>query len=103
MRASDWLQYGAWTTGVTVIDAPVANRVANNTVTTNGHTFAATSLFTETDADGDTLTQYDFWDAGAAISSKRRSSREVGVSSSPMNSRARLAIEIGCSASTTEI
>jgi hypothetical protein len=69
VRASDGLRYGAWPNGVTVTDAPVANPVANNTVTTSGHTFAATSLFTASDADGDNLTQspaqYDFWDTGS--------------------------------------
>jgi hypothetical protein len=69
VRASDGLRYGAWPNGVTVTDAPVANPVANNTVTTSGHTFAATSLFTASDADGDNLTQspaqYDFWNTGS--------------------------------------
>jgi hypothetical protein len=45
--------------------APVATPVANNTVASNGQIFAPTSLFTATDGDGDTLTQYDFWDNGA--------------------------------------
>jgi hypothetical protein len=65
MRASDGIQYGAWPTGVTVIDAPVANPTSNSVLGTNQQTFAATSLFTAGDADGETLTQYDFWDTGS--------------------------------------
>ena len=59
-RASDGLQYGAWPQGVTVIDAPVASPTSNSVLASNGQTFAATSLFTASDADGDSLTQYDF-------------------------------------------
>jgi hypothetical protein len=69
VRASDGIQYGAWPTGVTVIDAPVANPTSNSVLGTNQQTFAATSLFTASDADGDNLTQspaqYDFWDTGS--------------------------------------
>jgi hypothetical protein len=65
MRASDGLRYGAWTNGVTVIDAPVASAVSNSVLASNGQTFAASSLFTANDADGDTLTQFDFWDSGS--------------------------------------
>jgi hypothetical protein len=65
LRASDGLHFGAWTAGVTVANAPVAN--ANQSAFKLSHTqsVAATTLFTATDADGDNLTQYDFWDNGA--------------------------------------
>jgi hypothetical protein len=69
VRASDGIQYGAWPQGVAVTDAPVANPTSNSVLAANGQTFAATSLFTASDADGDNLTQspaqYDFWDTGS--------------------------------------
>jgi hypothetical protein len=65
MRASDGLQFGAWPQGLTVVDAPVANPTSNSVLAANGQTFAATSLFTASDADGDSLIQYDFWDTGS--------------------------------------
>jgi hypothetical protein len=65
MRATDGLHFGAWTPGVTVANAPVAN--PNQSAFTLSHTqsVAATTLFTANDADGDPITRYDFWDTGA--------------------------------------
>ena len=48
-----------------MIDAPVASPTSNSVLAANGQTFAATSLFTASDADGDSLIQYDFWDTGS--------------------------------------
>jgi hypothetical protein len=64
LRASDGLHFGAWTQGVSVANAPVAN--PNQSAFTLSHTqsVAATTLFTATDADGDPITKYDFWDNG---------------------------------------
>src|SRR5207237_1115273 len=44
--------------------APVVTPTSANLTATKGQSFAAASLFTASDADGDTLTQYDFWDTG---------------------------------------
>jgi hypothetical protein len=65
LRASDGLHFGAWTQGVSVVNAPVAN--PNQSAFTLSHTqsVAATALFTAADADGDPITKYDFWDNGA--------------------------------------
>jgi hypothetical protein len=64
MRASNGLRYGARSNGVTVTDTPVADPISSSVIGSSGQTFAATSLFTASDADGDTLTQFDFWDTG---------------------------------------
>ena len=38
---------------------------ASNVTAAHGQSFAASSLFTARDADGDTITKYAFWDAGS--------------------------------------
>ena len=45
--------------------APVSTWYTNSLVASTGQTLAASSLFTATDADGDSITQYDFYDTGA--------------------------------------
>jgi hypothetical protein len=45
-------------------DSPPVVSVWNKTAS-HGQTFAASSLFTATDADGDTIAQYDFWNIGS--------------------------------------
>jgi hypothetical protein len=45
--------------------APTTTPKSNNVIATNGQTFAASSLFTTSDADGDPITGYDFWDTGS--------------------------------------
>jgi hypothetical protein len=45
---------------------PAGGDVTNSTVTASpGQIFAASSLFTASDPDGDAITQYDFWDTGS--------------------------------------
>ena len=36
----------------------------SNVTAAHGQSFAASSLFTARDADGDTITKYSFWDTG---------------------------------------
>src|SRR5207253_862856 len=43
---------------------PVVTPTRTNIVATNGQSFTAATLFTASDADGDAITQYDFWDTG---------------------------------------
>jgi hypothetical protein len=59
-RASDGLQFGAWSPAVPIVNAP--NPVHSAFTISHLHTVAATTLFTA--SDGDALTQYDFWDTG---------------------------------------
>ena len=69
VRANDGTQWGTWSPGFTVtgpIDTPpVAAPTHASTTATHGQTFAAASLFTATDSDGDTIAQYDLWNTGA--------------------------------------
>jgi hypothetical protein len=46
-------------------DQPPTVAVADIAATTRKQTFAASSLFTATDPDGDTISKYAFWDSGA--------------------------------------
>jgi hypothetical protein len=55
---------GAGGGGTGATDMPVVTPNSNAVIATKGQTFGGTSLFTAVDADGDTLTQYDFWDTG---------------------------------------
>jgi hypothetical protein len=70
VRANDGTQWSAWSPSFTVsankIDTPPVVTVTNSTVTASpGQIFAASSLFTASDPDGDAITQYDFWDTGS--------------------------------------
>jgi len=66
VRANDGIMWGNWSTSFRVTapldHAPVATGV--NTTLANGSTAAASSLFSVSDADGDTITTYAFWDTG---------------------------------------
>src|SRR5207302_1655327 len=54
-----------WDTGTSRIDTPPMVTVSNSNITASpGQVFAASSLFTASDPDGDAVTQYDFWDTG---------------------------------------
>jgi hypothetical protein len=59
MRASDGAQFGAWSQALTVTYMPVVTPASSSVRSTNGQTFAASSLFSAQDGDGDTITQYD--------------------------------------------
>ncbi|WP_420971556.1 AIDA repeat-containing protein [Bradyrhizobium sp. B120] len=66
VRANDGMLWGAWT-AFTATPGPDAAPVvtAPNVTATHGEASAlATSLFSTTDADHDTITQYAFWDTG---------------------------------------
>jgi hypothetical protein len=66
VKAYDGIQWSSWSSAFTVtapIDqAPVAT--GSNVTAAHGQSFAASSLFTATDADGDTITKYAFWNSG---------------------------------------
>lgn len=69
MRANDRTQWSAWSpsftvTARTVDTPPVATPTNSNIAASPGQIFAVASLFTASDPDGDTITQYDFWDTG---------------------------------------
>jgi Calx-beta domain len=49
---------------VAVVDTP-PTVTGSNVTARHGQSFAASSLFTARDADGDTITKYAFWDTGA--------------------------------------
>ena len=67
-RASDGIQFGAWVAiNATGTDtAPVVTLVSANVTVSHQTPVSATSLFTASDADGDPIVQYDFWDSGSA-------------------------------------
>src|SRR5207237_7188506 len=69
VRANDGTQWSAWSPSFTVtaqrVDTPPLVTVSNSNITASpGQVFAASSLFTASDADGQAITQYDFWDFG---------------------------------------
>ena len=64
MRATDGLHFGAWTSGVAVLNAPVANPNQSAFILSHTQSVAASTLFTATDAHNDAIAQYDFWDNG---------------------------------------
>ena len=70
VRANDGLAWGAWkawtmTSALHIPNAaPEVSAQATQTVLLNTST-AASSLFATTDADGDAITQYEFWDSTA--------------------------------------
>ena len=56
-----------WDSGTSRIDTPPVVTVSNSNITASaGQVFAASSLFTASDPDGDAISQYDFWDLGDA-------------------------------------
>jgi hypothetical protein len=73
VQASDGKAWGDWTaftfnSVVPVNHAPVTAGIANQTLAAGG-TVAMSSLVNATDADGDAITQYRFWDGSADASS----------------------------------
>ncbi|MCC8944177.1 hypothetical protein H8A97_03445 [Bradyrhizobium sp. Arg62] len=66
VRATDGTAWGAWKefhVNAPIDHAPVVS--ASDLAATHGQTVAATSLFTVSDADSDTITNYQFWDSTA--------------------------------------
>ena len=66
VAAYDGKQWGNWSNSFTVTgQADTAPTVTGSNVTAaHGQSFAASSLFTARDADGDTISKYAFWDTG---------------------------------------
>ncbi|MCC8960714.1 hypothetical protein H8B02_47185, partial [Bradyrhizobium sp. Pear77] len=60
---NDGKLWGSWTafTATATNQAPTVSD--SNVVTVSGQTFAASNLFSATDADGDTITKYALWDS----------------------------------------
>jgi hypothetical protein len=66
VRVNDGSGFGPWSQGFTTTDAaPVSTWNSNALVASTGQTFAASNLFSASDADTDGISQYDFWDTGA--------------------------------------
>jgi len=70
VRANDGAQWSAWSPSFTVtaqaVDTPpVVTPTNSNIAASAGQIFAVSSLFTASDADGDAITQYDFWTPAA--------------------------------------
>jgi hypothetical protein len=66
VQANDGYVWGAWSSAFTVspwVQTPAQVTVSSFTAT-HGQSFAASSLFTASDPDGDAITQYGFWDTG---------------------------------------
>jgi parallel beta-helix repeat protein len=66
ISANDGFVWGPWSQAFTVspfVDTPPTMSVSDTTAT-HGQVLAASSLFSASDADGDTLTQFDFWNTG---------------------------------------
>ena len=67
VRANDGYVWGAWSQAFTVnpwVDSAPAVTVSNARAV-HGESFAASSLFGVSDADGDAITKYAFWDTGS--------------------------------------
>ncbi|WP_375783094.1 hypothetical protein ACE10Z_24710 [Bradyrhizobium sp. Pha-3] len=65
VKANDGSMWSAWQsfTATATNQAPTVS--VANVVTVAGQTFAASSLFTATDADGDAITKYALWDSNS--------------------------------------
>ncbi|WP_063695467.1 hypothetical protein [Bradyrhizobium embrapense] len=66
VKANDGSMWSAWKS-FTATPGPDHPPVvsASNVVTVSGQTFAASNLFSATDADGDTITKYALWDSNS--------------------------------------
>ncbi|WP_299107554.1 hypothetical protein, partial [uncultured Bradyrhizobium sp.] len=90
VRANDGMLWGNWTafSATATNQAPTVS--ASNVVTVSGQTFAASSLFSATDADGDTITKYALWDSntnGAWIvnSVTQQASAEIDITAAQLS------------------
>jgi hypothetical protein len=66
VAAYDGTMWGNWSNSFTVTGQPdtAPTVTASNVTAAHGQSFAASSLFTARDADGDAITKYAFWDTG---------------------------------------
>jgi hypothetical protein len=71
VRADDGRGFGAWAGWLmsTSNTAPVVSASVLSATVQRNQSVAASSLFGVSDADGDTIAQYEFWDSGAEPSS----------------------------------
>jgi ELWxxDGT repeat protein len=63
VRANDGILWGNWST----VSAPINNApvvIASSVTAGHGQSFAASSLFTASDPNGDSITTYAFWNSG---------------------------------------
>src|SRR5205085_2243852 len=69
VAAYDGTMWGNWSNSFTVTGQPdtAPTVTASNVTAAHGQSFAASSLFTARDADGDAITKYAFWDLRAAL------------------------------------
>jgi autotransporter passenger strand-loop-strand repeat protein len=80
VRASDGTGFGSWSQAFMVTDtAPVVTPTNANVNVSHQNPVSATSLFTASDADTDSIVQYDFWDSGQAGGHWLLRSRTVAV------------------------
>ncbi|WP_375787265.1 hypothetical protein ACE10Z_06865 [Bradyrhizobium sp. Pha-3] len=68
VRANDGTVWGGWTqfTAKAFVDTPPTVNAVNVTAAHGQTSIAASSLFTVSDPDGDTMTQYALWDTGGS-------------------------------------
>ncbi|MBR1078605.1 hypothetical protein JQ593_36500, partial [Bradyrhizobium viridifuturi] len=90
VRANDGIAWGAWTSFTATATNQVPTVSASNVVTVSGQTFAASNLFSATDADGDTITKYALWDSntnGAWIvnSVTQQASAEIDITAAQLS------------------
>ena len=64
MRAFDGIEWGSWKEfHVNMAANRTAVATASDFTATHNQNIAASSLFSTNDADGDTITKYQFWDS----------------------------------------
>jgi hypothetical protein len=66
VRASDGIQYGAWKFINATDTAPAVTPTKVNITVSHSEPVAASTLFTASDVDGDSIAQFDFLDSGSA-------------------------------------
>jgi hypothetical protein len=66
MRASDGIQYGTWKFINATDTAPAVTPTNVNITVSYTEPVAASTLFKASDADGDSIAQFDFWDSSTA-------------------------------------
>lgn len=94
VRVSDGIDWSAWQQfNVTSPIDHAASVIVENIGVAMNYTLAATQLFSSADSDGDTVTQYEFWDSTADATSghfsingvTQAAGRAIGVSASSIN------------------
>ncbi|MGY3527526.1 AIDA repeat-containing protein [Bradyrhizobium sp. USDA 4452] len=65
VKANDGSMWSAWKSFTATASNQAPTVSVANVVTVSGQTFAASNLFSATDADGDTITKYALWDSNS--------------------------------------